>query len=367
MLISAATALAVLAACGGGDADNEPNIVSTIDVGEKTPDSPPDAAVLAAAKKEGSVLIYGNGNDDQIQPLIKAFEAKYPGIKAKYLTLDGAEVFQRYLTEEATGTRTADLLLENGGERWLDLIKRGEVVEYDEPNAANLPKYAIPAPGVYALSMGSVVAVFNKALVPESEQPKTLREFADFSKKHKGKIGTFEIENGLAYGAVQAYLGKYGEEGWSVLKTLGENTKTESSSGSLVTKVSQGEYVAAYNVSSAVVPLAVTPNSDLLAAKYFEDDAVILPQSIGLTKGSESPNAAKVFVNFVLSNEGQEVGCAAGVSAYRVGVRCPLNFGLAAVKEESGGQDNLIFSEWTPELASQRPTIVPRWNKLFGK
>lgn len=363
-LVTTAAILASLTACGGGDANDDQ---ASTAVGEKTADSPPEDSVLAAAADEGPVLIYGNGNDDQVQPLIDAFKAKYPEIDAQYLTLDGAEVFQRYLTESATGTRTADLLLENGGERWLDLIDKGEVVEYDEPNAANLPDYAIPAPGVYTLSLGGVVAVFNNALVPEDEQPTTLAEFAEFSNEYAGKIGTFEIENALGYGAVQAYVSTSGEEGWDVLATLGKNTKTESSSGSLMTKVSQGEYVAAYNVSSAVVPLAVTPNPEVFTARYFEDDAVVLPQAIGLTKAAQSPNAAKVFINFALSNEGQEVGCAAGISAYRPGVPCPDGFGFAAATEQSGGEENLIFSEWTPELAAQREEIATRWNELFGK
>lgn len=362
-----AAAALVLAACGGGSEADAPQASSSVDVGSKIPDHAPAEDVLAAAADEDSVLVYGNANDDMMQPLIKAFSTKYPDITVKYLTLDGAEVFQRYQTEEATGTRTADLLVESGGSRWLDLIDKGEVIDYDEPNLEGLPDYAESAPGVFALSMGSVVAVYNKALVPEAEQPTTLAEFAEFSEKYKGKIGTYEIENQLNYGAVQAYLSASGEEGWDVLAKIGKNAKTESGAGALMTKVGQGAYVAAYNVSDAVVPLSVAENPEIFSARHLTDNAVVVPQSIGLTKAAESPNGAKVFINYLLSNEGQEIGCRSGVSAYRPGIACPEDFGLAAEADSVGGMDKLIISQWTPELGAQRDEITTRWNELFGK
>ena len=46
----------------------------------------PDPALVAAAKKEGQVLLYTTLIVDQIvRPLIKAFQAQVPGVEVKYV------------------------------------------------------------------------------------------------------------------------------------------------------------------------------------------------------------------------------------------------------------------------------------------
>ena len=68
----------------------------------------PDPALVAAAKKEGQVLIYTTLIVDQIvRPLIRAFQAQVPGIDVKFVRADSIALVVR-LTNEAqapTGPR----------------------------------------------------------------------------------------------------------------------------------------------------------------------------------------------------------------------------------------------------------------------
>src|SRR5690349_17507187 len=106
----AAACAAVLTACGsssnsgGGEATPK----SAVDVGKASAVTPLDAATIARAKKQGSVLLYTNADADQTDPLAKAFEAKYPGMKLRVINMNDSQTFQRYATETATGVRTAD-------------------------------------------------------------------------------------------------------------------------------------------------------------------------------------------------------------------------------------------------------------------
>src|SRR5205814_10414144 len=65
----------------------------------------PDPALLAAAKKEGEVVLYTTHIVDQIvRPLIKAFEGYAPGVKVNYVRADGLGIVVR-LTNEARASR----------------------------------------------------------------------------------------------------------------------------------------------------------------------------------------------------------------------------------------------------------------------
>jgi iron(III) transport system substrate-binding protein len=356
-----AVALA-LPACGssGGSPSRQPQDSPAVDVGVASAETPPDPAVVEAAKTEAPLLVYGNANDNQMQPVLKAFAQKYPKISVRYLSVGGAETWQRYLSERATGAKTADLIVESNGRQWRDFMKRGELQVYEDPNIANLPSYAQLAPGLVAMSMDPVVAMYNAKILPADQQPKSLAELAKVANKYRGRIGTYEIENSLGYAATYGYLSRTGEDGWKTLEALAKDTRPNA--GSMTNDLAQGAYVAIFNASGAVRALNTAP--ELLQYRYLTDATVLIPRAVGITKAATSVNAAKVFYNFMLSVEGQRAGCAGGFTPYRPGVAC--QYGLPSI-EAAIGSKNIIFGNYDEGLSSQHDAIVQRWNSLFSK
>lgn len=351
----------VLAGCGtSGTTTDQPQA----QVRANAAVMPVPDSVIAAAKAEEPVLVYGNANDEQIQPVIQAFQAKYPGITVKYLPLGGTTTFQRYQSEAATGTRTADLLIENDGRLWSDFAAKGQVLDYRDPNMASLPKFADLGGGIVAMSEDPLVALFNKKLLPEDKQPTSLAQMADMAAQFKGKITTYEVDSSLGYGSTYAYLEKNGQQGWDVLARLGAGTTPEANAGSMVTKLQQGAYVMTFNISGSVRALAARQYSNLLNFRYLTDDTPLIPRGIAITKAAKSPDGAKVFLNYLLSAEGQVVGCKTGFTPYREDVDC--EYGLNAIKA-AVGENNLIYGNYGPGLTSQQTEITQRWNGMFRK
>jgi iron(III) transport system substrate-binding protein len=351
----------VLAGCGSSEttADQPRAQVRANATFAPVPDS-----VIAAAKTEEPVLVYGNANDEQTRPVIQAFQAKYPGITIKYLSLGGTTTFQRYRSEQATGARTADLIMDNNGSLWSDFVAKGQVLDYRDPNMDSLPKFADLGGGVVAMSEDPVIALFNKKLLPEDKQPTSLAAMADMAAQFKGKIGTYEIENSLGYPSTYAYLEKNGQAGWDVLAKLGANTTPESSAGSMLTKLQQGAYVMTYNISGAVRANAARQFASLLNFRYLTDNTPLIPRGVAITKAGKSPNGAKVFLNYLLSAEGQAVGCKSGFTPYRDDVEC--EYGLTAIKA-AVGENNVIYGNYEPGLSGHQADIAQRWNVLFRK
>ncbi|SFO54069.1 MULTISPECIES: ABC transporter substrate-binding protein [Actinomadura] len=361
---TAAAGVLALTGCGGsGDGSASPTSTPLADVGTASPVTPPAADVLAAAEKEGSVLLYTDADDQIMDPIRKAFEKKYPKIKVKVLSLNSDQIFQRYQTENATRTRTADVVMPMNLAAMQEFAKRGDFVDYEDPNLPNLPDYAKLAPGITAVSLDPVIAVYNKALLPKDKQPKTLADLAKLSATMKGKIGTVDIGNPVGLEATQAYVAKGGDASWATLEELGKNTTIESNVGPLVQKVLQGQYAASYFVSGAVRALITPDAAKVLDWTYLSDATPVLPRTIAVTKAGQSPAAGKVFVNYILSVEGQEAACRGGFSPYRDGVKCA--FGVPSIKKVTGTEDLDIMN--FEKAAGGRAAIEPRWKAAYGR
>ncbi|WP_328491967.1 extracellular solute-binding protein [Streptomyces sp. NBC_00414] len=362
----AAACAVVLTACGGSTGtDGSATPTSTVDVGKAAPATPLDAATVARAEKQGSVLLYTNADADQMAPLTKAFEAKYTGIKVRVLNMNDTQTFQRYATESATGVRTADVVMATDAVEVLKFVGKGDVLDYEDPNLRHLPAYARLAPGVVSMSEDPLVAVYNTALIPKEKQPKDLAGLAKLSKTLKGKIGTTDISNPHSFGAVSSYTTKRGDAGWKNIEALGPNTGVESGNGNLMQKLAQGQYQATYFVAGSVRALIEGEEAaKILNYTYLTDGTPLLPRAVAVTKKAKSPDAGKVFVNFLLSVEGQEAACEGGFTPYRDGVKCA--YGLPAV-EKVVGADNMMLGGYPKDIVKNKPAIVDRWKKAYGR
>jgi iron(III) transport system substrate-binding protein len=323
-------------------------------------------AVTEASRDEGGrLVVYGNPSPDQWEPVIGAFEQAYPWITVEAFDLGGTEAFQRYLSEEATGSQTADLIVQTDGSGWLDLVGRGEVVDYVDPELEALPGFAVAAPGVFTMSVDPLIGVFNTRALPLDEQPESLADLADMAEELDGRIGTIEVENGQAGLGTFGYVDAKGDEAWDVYEAVGPHTGVESSSGSLLGKLTSGEYVASFMASGSLRALIdTTETGDVLNYRYFTDSTVMPTRGMGVTAAAAAPNSAQLLVNFLLSEEGQAVMCDGGFTPYRHGVDCPQ--GLAAIEDEVG-EDGAIVVGYPEDLPAELEDIQARWNEAFGR
>lgn len=365
LTIAAVLTLGACGSSGDDESSSAPTPEPTADVGDASAVTPMDDATVEAAEEEGEVLLYTNAEDQQIAPVKKAFEKAFPEITLRSLSLDDAEMFQRYQTEVASGSATADVVMNSSALAFMDFVEGGNIEDYEDPNEPNLPDYAVLAPGVYAVSEDPVIAVFNKALLPEDKQPTTMAELAEMAPALDGKIATTDIGNSVQFGATASFVERYGEDGWKTLETIGAHAGVESNNGPLVTKLAQGQYAANFFVAGSVRAFITGDVAKVVNFRYLEDGTPLQPRAVGVTAEAPHPNAAKVFVNWLLSVEGQEAACAGGFTPYRDGVTC--DFGLPQVVAAVGGEDNLMIGTFDSALADQRDEIESRWNEAFGR
>jgi iron(III) transport system substrate-binding protein len=362
----AAVALLALPACGVGSQSGSDTTTTTQGGDTERPAEAIDIdAAIEASRDEGKVIVYGNPSADQWEPVLAAFQEEYPWIEVETFDLGGAEAFQRFLSEEATGATTADVIVNTDGAGWLDLIERGKVVDYVDPELADMPDIAVAAPGVFAMSVDPLIGIFNTRALPLDEQPDTLADLAAMSEELDGKIGTVDVENGQVGLGTYGYTTERGEEAWDVLEQIGPHSRVEDGSGALLSKLQTGEYEAAFMASGSIRALIDTTDAgDVLNYRYLTDATPLPTRGMAVTTAAGSPNAAKVLIHFLLSQEGQTAGCAGGFTPYRDDVECPQD--LAAI-EEVVGEGNALVVGYPEELTTELPAMRERWDEAFGR
>ena len=178
-----------LSGCGGGD-QPDPGANNVVETG-KAPDYYPAeyADVIKASEAEGGTLsIYSNTDQENWEPIFRDFKKKYPWVTTiEANNLDSDEVFQRVLSEQATGGSPADIVVSNAAQAWADFAGRpGTLLEYASPEVAKLPTLATLMPNVYAMSTDPLSIVYNTALM--TEKPTGLQSLADIVAKDPSKF-----------------------------------------------------------------------------------------------------------------------------------------------------------------------------------
>src|SRR5690606_20147850 len=71
-------------------------------------------AIIEGSKAENNLIMYTNMSVDRWEGVNQAFKAKYPWINIQNLDGNSADIFERFLAENGSGTTSADLLVNVG-------------------------------------------------------------------------------------------------------------------------------------------------------------------------------------------------------------------------------------------------------------
>ena len=139
-------------------------------------------------------------------------------------------------------------------------------------------------------------------------------------------------------------------------------TRAETSSGTQMEKILAGEYVAGFLISGGPAFPVVEDSEGLVETVYPDDGTVVLPRGIGIAHDAPHPATAKLFVDFVMSEEGQFAVAEGGLSSYRENVS---GEGLHTYQEvvDAVGEDGIVFVEYK----SQPKDRIDEWLARFYK
>ncbi|HEY3180487.1 MAG TPA: ABC transporter substrate-binding protein [Casimicrobiaceae bacterium] len=269
------------------------------------------AQTIAAANKEGKVVIYSALDTKAAQPLIKDFNALFPNIKVEYNDMNSTEMYNRFIAEAASGQGSADVMWSSAMDLQVKLVDDGQALAYKSPEAGKLPGWSVYKNQAYGTTYEPAVFIYNKRLVTADEVPADHAAFAKLINtkvdKFKGKVTTYDIEkSGVGFMFVVQDT-KYFPGMKDLEKGFGASSyKVYSSTGNMLEKVSSGEHLLGYNVlgSYALVRAKKDPNLGVVLPK---DYTLVLSRVMFIGKQAKNPNAAKLWTDYVLSQRGQKL------------------------------------------------------------
>lgn len=250
--------------------------------------------VVAAAKKEGKVIWYEASEDEMIQRLIADFQKKYPDINLIHVRLRGADAATRIMLETPAGAPTADVGYGDAttilGLGKKDMLK---TMDWDE---LNINPKLISSPTAVRLGCSTHGIVYNSKHVSAADAPKKWEDLID--PKWKGKIGLWIKPVSTANLAPVWGRDKVLQ---FVRKLILQEPKFYDSVFTLASATAAGEISIGDCTYNA--PLPSIEKGAPIKFVLCDPTPVDLLYSFA-TKGGKNPNAAKVFLAWLESNEG---------------------------------------------------------------
>ena len=191
------------------------------------------------------------------------------------------------------------------------LVDEGQALPYLSPEASKLPVWAVYKNQAYGTTYEPAVFIYNKRLVTADEVPQDHAAFAKLINtkvdKFKGKVTTYDIEkSGVGFMFVVQDT-KYFPGMKELEQGFGASSyRVYGSTGNMLEKVSSGEHLLGYNVLGSYA-LVRAKKDAALGVVLPKDYTLVLSRVMFIGKQAKNPNAAKLWVDYILSPRGQKL------------------------------------------------------------
>lgn len=271
------------------------------------------APLIEAAKREGKIVIYSSLDRPSAEPLLKKFKDLYPFIDVEYLEMGTATIFSRFRSEASSGAPTADIIWSPAADLQLILINEGNAQPYRLTTYDQLPQDIKYKDLAYVSSWTLVAPIYNKDKIPENLRPKSYKDILNLMESRKdlfqkGSVCVFDpIRSGYAL-TFMYYQRKYMEPLFtSILSKAAEiGAQLHASSGPQIERVKTGECIMSTDLV-ANYAFRDAQTDPRLGVFIPEDYAILVPRIMFITKQAQHPNSAKLFLEFIFSDEGQRL------------------------------------------------------------
>ena len=324
-------------------------------------------ATALADEPSGELILYTTVSELQYNALVGAFQAKYPNIDVKFTKAGAGESKARIINEK--DNPQADAMF--GGLVYADTL--GDLADCLEPyvseNDAKMPEDMKNKTGILTYHDAQIPCLWvNDEL--EEEAGVKITGYKDLlDPALKGQIISADpTASSSAWNQLQCILTDFGgwdsEEAWTFIQGLHDNDMVIASSSSGPYKtVYQGEYAVGLTYEPAVVQMqgeVDDPKELGCHIVYPEEGVTSIAFGSAVIKGAKNMENAKLFIDYLLSDEGQAIynECGARQANANLELENPnkLMVNLADIK--------YLVAD-TEALSVNQKEIHNRWREIF--
>lgn len=281
------------------------------------------AMLCGCALAEGSLVLYYSHASDWSDPIIQGFSEKYD-VEVELVGLGTGELISRIIAESANPQ--ADILWGGVVESYIPIEEY--LASYESPQIPNLQEGTWDEDNFkwYPFDLEPMVMIYNTEMVEEAPT-----SWADLLKEeYKGTIASADpVQSSSAFGVIQSMIAAYGQENGGGYEFLAKfvpqlDGKMTSGSSAVYKGVSNGEYAIGLTYEEAALKyIAAGATIDVV---YPSEGTGILISPVAMVNGAPNAENAKLFIDYVLSEEAQSQLAAVNRRSSRTDIVLPDNF-----------------------------------------
>lgn len=259
------------------------------------------AELMKGAKQEKQLVIYANTTVEESRRRLEKFDEKYPFIKTELWRGGAEKIMSRVTTEHLGGRHIVDIIEISAYNLYL-LQKKGLLMKYRSPEANFYSRDVMDPEGYWnGLYTREWVTAYNTKLVAPQDVPKRYEDLLDPKWKGKMMLDAYDMEWMLTL------VHSMGEEkGLDFMRKLAAQDLD----------VRRGHTLEAQLVAAGEVPILVVAHAATVERLKKQGAPIEWARFKAIPAGltavaayarSAHPNAAKLFIDFMISAEGQKV------------------------------------------------------------
>jgi len=257
------------------------------------------AKLIEDAKKEGKVMVYVSSNASDARALEAVFEKKYPFINMEFYSSGKDALLTRYLLEARTGTYLADVY-QSSVFPIMNLVEKGLLAPYYSPEREGYIEALRDKDGYWhATYLNAVTMAYNSRMLKPNEVPSSYQEL--LQPKWRDRMG-FVLSHTEWYFAMLQSMGE--DKGRQYMEALSKQKIHSRIGSSLMNQLMMaGEFpllISQYPTGVEELKKTGAPIDWVALDPWF-----VYPIGIAVTAKNSHPAAARLYVDFILSEEGQ--------------------------------------------------------------
>lgn len=311
--------------------------------------------VVAGAKKEGKMTLYHNIRPAGIEVILQKFRAKHPEIQTEQIRLGSGPLNERFRTEFAANRNVADVLITFADQPFMKEAPHWFAKWQPPELKGNFPDTVAIGGNLFVVQQVRESIIWNKNLVKAGEEPK---EWSDlFNPRWKGKVALNTPWRSISVQQMFAYWDRLGLKDAAEKMKANEVRFFEGSSG-IIQAVIRGDVAVAHMTD---IPLnGMLADGAPIGFAYPKSGTTTSNAVAGVAAKAPHPNAGRVFLNWLMSKEGQAILVAEG--------------GLSVTRKDAPALSHLPATSALPKtvdgmsvLTSEvQKTLIEHWRKVFG-
>lgn len=257
-------------------------------------------ALTTSAFAADPLVVYSAGPASLSSALANAFEAE-TGTPVELFQSTAGKIMARYQAEKSNPH--ADVMISASWGHALTLDEAGELLPYRSPNASSVPD-ALKSDHYVAQGAAALAIAWN----PNAGLPAP-QHWADLTHPaYKGQITMPDpAKSGSALTLVQGLVAQDEDNAWSLFEQLAANDLlVPGANKAALNPVLQGARGVVFGAVDYIV-IGARAKGESIEVVYPDEGTVLAPRPIMILKSTRHAQAAKAFVDFMLSEKGQQL------------------------------------------------------------